>query len=142
MPATARVLNPPSRGVYKLRGKFLGQNAYYAITSNAELLNGCVYVVRAEILDEQLVRWLFRELDARDREGRRHLQLVPRTVEPSVDGPSTNHPEISRVLLVAADRALMDNVWEGASLDDEYRELVVRNDVARSLHRQLFGLKA
>lgn len=84
------------RGVAKYRRKLLGRNAYVAVTSRGVVLNGAIYLVSDEMDDAALVVWLRAELDRVDPP-MRHLQLLPRTVEAAIDGPSPNHPAIALV---------------------------------------------
>lgn len=132
----------PHRGVFKRRGKFLGRNAYYAITAAGALLNGCIYVASEDVPDEDLATWLFQQLDARD--GRRvstHLRIVPRAVTASIDGPSLTHPTI--VELVDARRAELEPVAMAGPDDEEtYRDLSLMSPVAQSLHKALYGPKS
>lgn len=86
----------PRRSVYKYRGRILGQNAYYAITSSGELLNGCLYVASDLETDAEIVSRLFIELDRVDPV-RPPLRLVKSAVAASIDGPSPFHPAIAQV---------------------------------------------
>jgi hypothetical protein len=84
----------PRRGVYKVRGTFLGRNAYYAFTSHGALLNDCIYVVSETQSDAAIADWLFEALDAADPRHARQLRIIERTVRAAVDGPSGHHPMI------------------------------------------------
>lgn len=99
------------RGPKKLRGKVFGRNAYLAVTSTGEVLHGMMYVVDDHTCDAEIVAWLKDELDRVDRI-RPPLQLVARTVEASIDGPSPNHPAIAEETEdVAAElRAMLETV--------------------------------
>ena len=92
--AHLRVATRSRRGPKKLRGKVFGRNAYLAVTSKGEVLHGLLYLVDEQTTDAELVAWLDAELEVHDRI-RPQLQLVARTVEPSIDGPSPNHPAIA-----------------------------------------------
>lgn len=99
------------RGPKKLRGKVFGRNAYLAVTSKGEVLHGLMYVVDDETTDAEIVAWLKSELDRVDRI-RPPLQLLARTVEASIDGPSPNHPAIAEETgdIAAELRALLETV--------------------------------
>lgn len=83
---------PSRRALYKLRAKFCGYNAYFAATSDRRILHGAIFLGTPENPDEEIVVWLRRELDRVDPVQPRHLQLLPRTVSPAIDGPSPSHP--------------------------------------------------
>lgn len=92
MPAAIHSVAAPMRGVFKVRGKILGRNAYYARTLSGELIGGGVHAVTALENDAQICHRLRCELDAADPV--KHLRLLPRTVTASIDGPSLSHPSL------------------------------------------------
>jgi hypothetical protein len=126
---------PRRRGVAKYRGKVMGANAYFAVTSERELLHGSVYVATAEMPDEALVTWLRDELDRHDPP-RPKLKIEPRTVTASMDGPSKTHPEIlARVEM--ARRAEELTTGDVAELIESYPEDSIMRGVCERLSRLL-----
>lgn len=81
-----------SRGVYKLRGHMCGKRAYVAVTSDCDVLHGCMFLATDQEPDATVVRWLRGELDRTDPARPGHLRLLPRVVSPAIDGPSPAHP--------------------------------------------------
>lgn len=93
VPAPAQL----KRGVAKYRRRILGRNAYLAVTSEQMLLHGAIFLVSDGMTDAELVVWLHTELDKQNPQHGPRLQLVPRTVQSSFDGPSLSHPAIMRL---------------------------------------------
>lgn len=124
----------PKRSVYKYRGRVLGQNAYYAITSTGELLNGCLYVVSDLETDAEIVSRLFIELDRLDPV-RPPLRLVKSAVGASIDGPSPYHPAIAQIEYegrVIPFRPLT------TPMPKQFADLTTQELIER-LHRALYG---
>lgn len=126
------------RGVAKLRHKVLGRNAYVAVTSTLEILYGTVYLVTDDVGDASLVAWLNRELRRADPGKERHLSIVRRSVEPTIDGPSPTHPEIAgaeeqRVAEASAEAETVDVSWILAA----YPEGHIMRDVCLNLSAAL-----
>lgn len=124
------------RGVYKLRGRVCGRNAYLGVTSFGTVLHGGVFMATEEQSDAELCLWLRDELNRTDPARGSHLKLLPRSVTASVDGPSPTHPQIAAADndLAAELRAAIEATQRARLAgEDMMRNLGVMPDVARRL---------
>lgn len=128
------------RGIWKMRGKVLGRNAYYALTSSESIVGNCIYLVSPGVSDAEIVVRLRRALD--EAEPRRpQLHVLPREPHPvasAIDGPSPLHPEILE--LAESGRVLIFpvNGWDSS---EPFSSLTTEQMISR-LTLRLYGMQS
>lgn len=123
---------PQVRGVYKLRVKVLGRNAYYALTSTIQFVNGTLYVSEGDRrADAALAKRLFEDLD-RAEPRRPRLEIVGRSGAEAL--AVQVHGEITQIELGRGQVIAIETMVPNAFADDSTR------DVFESLFRGLYGI--